>query len=256
MLSGPDGVAPKEADRCSNWAARPVLFGSIGERLDERTRCPDSTPPDTGSAVRVRAAIARPLSACTARAGAGCGYRPGRRVVDRHGVHARDGGRSVLRRPDQRPIRAQDPASGRSGRIRADLGAVRDGPDDLDPDECSVRQGVACGAGIVIARAMVKDLFDSDRLAWAFSMLLLMLVSGVAPVLAPVLGAQLLHVTDWRGLFVVLSLICSRSCSRCWRDWWRVARSRRSESGRRGSRIRCDALDSDVDTASGEDRSR
>ncbi len=68
-----------------------------------------------------------------------------------------------------------------------------------------VVQGLAGGGGIVIARAMVKDIYHSDMVAWAFSML--MLVSGVAPVLAPVLGGQLLHLMQWRGLFVVLSLI-------------------------------------------------
>ncbi|WP_067672847.1 multidrug effflux MFS transporter [Nocardia miyunensis] len=66
-------------------------------------------------------------------------------------------------------------------------------------------QGLAGGGGIVIARAMVKDLYDSDTVAWAFSML--MLVSGIAPVLAPVVGGQLLHLMPWRGLFLVLSLV-------------------------------------------------
>ncbi len=66
-------------------------------------------------------------------------------------------------------------------------------------------QGLAGGAGIVIARAVVRDLYDTDAAARVFSML--MIVTGAAPVLAPVIGGQLLHVTSWRGLFVVLSLI-------------------------------------------------
>jgi hypothetical protein len=33
------------------------------------------------------------------------------------------------------------------------------------------------------------------------------LVGGVAPVVAPVLGSQLLRVTDWRGLFAALRYI-------------------------------------------------
>jgi len=63
--------------------------------------------------------------------------------------------------------------------------------------------GLAGGAGIVIARAMVRDLYDGDTVARVFA--LLMLVSGTAPVLAPVLGGQLLRVTDWRGVFWVLA---------------------------------------------------
>ncbi|WP_280504346.1 multidrug effflux MFS transporter [Nocardia farcinica] len=66
-------------------------------------------------------------------------------------------------------------------------------------------QGVAGGAGIVIARAIVRDLFDTEAAARIFS--LLAMVTGIAPVLAPVLGGQLMHVTSWRGLFVTLSLI-------------------------------------------------
>jgi MFS transporter, DHA1 family, multidrug resistance protein len=62
--------------------------------------------------------------------------------------------------------------------------------------------GLAGGAGIVIARAMVRDLYDGDTVARVFA--LLMLVSGTAPVLAPVLGGLLLRITDWRGVFGVL----------------------------------------------------
>lgn len=66
-------------------------------------------------------------------------------------------------------------------------------------------QGVAGGAGIVIARAVVRDLCDTDNAAQVFS--LLMVVTGVAPVLAPVLGGQLLRLGPWQGTFLALSLI-------------------------------------------------
>ncbi|MCE3555223.1 multidrug effflux MFS transporter [Pseudonocardia sp. RS11V-5] len=65
--------------------------------------------------------------------------------------------------------------------------------------------GLAGATGIVIARAMVRDLYSGDAAARVFS--LLMIVSGAAPVLAPVIGSQLMHLTDWRGLFLALSLI-------------------------------------------------
>ena len=65
--------------------------------------------------------------------------------------------------------------------------------------------GLAGGAGLVIARAMVRDLYDSVAAARVFA--LLMLVSGTAPVAGPVLGGQLLRVTDWRGVFGALAVI-------------------------------------------------
>ncbi len=69
-----------------------------------------------------------------------------------------------------------------------------------------VAQGVAGATGIVIARAMVRDRTGggSDT-ARVFAML--MLVMGVAPMVAPIAGGLLLEVTDWRGTFGVLGLI-------------------------------------------------
>jgi MFS transporter, DHA1 family, multidrug resistance protein len=66
-------------------------------------------------------------------------------------------------------------------------------------------QGAAGAAGIVIALAMVSDLYAGDAQARLLS--LLMLVSGLAPIIAPVIGSQLLGVTSWRGIFVILALI-------------------------------------------------
>jgi DHA1 family bicyclomycin/chloramphenicol resistance-like MFS transporter len=66
-------------------------------------------------------------------------------------------------------------------------------------------QGVAGAACIVISRAVVRDMHDGPAAARFFS--LLMLVNGVAPVAAPVIGAQVLRVTSWRGVFVVLTLL-------------------------------------------------
>jgi DHA1 family bicyclomycin/chloramphenicol resistance-like MFS transporter len=68
-----------------------------------------------------------------------------------------------------------------------------------------VIQGAAGAAGIVIARAIVRDLHTGVAAARTFA--LLMLVNGLAPILAPLVGGELLHVTDWRGIFVVLAVI-------------------------------------------------
>ncbi|WP_327716752.1 multidrug effflux MFS transporter [Streptomyces sp. NBC_00490] len=66
-------------------------------------------------------------------------------------------------------------------------------------------QGLAGAAGIVIARAVVRDLYDGVAMARFFSTL--MLIGGVAPIVAPVIGGQILRVTDWRGVFVVLTVV-------------------------------------------------
>ena len=66
-------------------------------------------------------------------------------------------------------------------------------------------QGVAGAAGIVIARAIVRDLYSGDAAAKMFS--LLMLVMGTAPIFAPIIGGQALRVMSWRGIFIVLAAI-------------------------------------------------
>jgi DHA1 family bicyclomycin/chloramphenicol resistance-like MFS transporter len=66
-------------------------------------------------------------------------------------------------------------------------------------------QGLAGAAGIVISRAAVRDMYSGVEAARFFS--ILMLVNGLAPILAPVIGGQLLKVTSWRGVFVTLAVI-------------------------------------------------
>jgi DHA1 family bicyclomycin/chloramphenicol resistance-like MFS transporter len=64
-------------------------------------------------------------------------------------------------------------------------------------------QGLAGGAGLVISRAVVRDLFEGPAVAAMMSRL--MLVMGVAPILAPLGGSALLHATSWRGLFWIMT---------------------------------------------------
>jgi DHA1 family bicyclomycin/chloramphenicol resistance-like MFS transporter len=66
-------------------------------------------------------------------------------------------------------------------------------------------QGLAGAFGIVIGRAVVRDLTEGREAAALFAALIL--VNGVAPIVAPVLGAGILHVTSWRGVFVLLAAI-------------------------------------------------
>lgn len=64
-------------------------------------------------------------------------------------------------------------------------------------------QGGAGAAGIAICLAVVRDLYAGRAAARAFS--ILMAVTGVAPIVGPTVGAALLRITDWRGVFLALA---------------------------------------------------
>src|SRR5690606_28814061 len=66
-----------------------------------------------------------------------------------------------------------------------------------------VVMGIGAAAGGVVAMAIVRDLFGGRRLVTMLSRLAL--VSGVAPVVAPLIGSALLVVMPWRGIFVFLA---------------------------------------------------
>ena len=66
-----------------------------------------------------------------------------------------------------------------------------------------VLMGIGAAAGGVVAMAIVRDLFGGRRLVVMLSRLAL--VSGVAPVAAPLIGSWLLTLMPWRGIFVVLA---------------------------------------------------
>ena len=67
-----------------------------------------------------------------------------------------------------------------------------------------VLQGFSGAAISVVAMAVVRDLFDGVEVARVISRL--MLVIGLAPILAPSLGAVILQWTSWRGIFGVLAV--------------------------------------------------
>lgn len=67
-----------------------------------------------------------------------------------------------------------------------------------------VAMGFGAAASGVVAMAMIRDLFGGRPLVKMMSRLAL--VNGLAPVIAPVVGAQLLSVMDWHGIFWVLAV--------------------------------------------------
>jgi len=66
-------------------------------------------------------------------------------------------------------------------------------------------QGLAAAAGMVLSMAIVRDLFEGFQIGKVIARL--MLVVGVAPILAPTIGAQFLRLGSWRGMFVALAVV-------------------------------------------------
>src|SRR5690606_34484302 len=71
--------------------------------------------------------------------------------------------------------------------------------------------GFAGSAGLVVSRAVVRDLFDETESAGVYSFI--MMVTGVAPVVAPLLGGTILaggqiwSAQPWRIVFWVLAAL-------------------------------------------------
>lgn len=65
--------------------------------------------------------------------------------------------------------------------------------------------GLSGAFGIVISRAVARDTEEGPELMRF--MALLMMVNGLAPILAPVLGAQILRFAEWHAVFVALSIV-------------------------------------------------
>jgi DHA1 family bicyclomycin/chloramphenicol resistance-like MFS transporter len=63
-------------------------------------------------------------------------------------------------------------------------------------------QALGGAAGIVIPRAVIRDHYETQEAARAMSLLLL--IMGLAPILAPLIGGQLLLLTGWRGVFELM----------------------------------------------------
>ena len=66
-------------------------------------------------------------------------------------------------------------------------------------------QGASAGAGQIISRAMVSDLYEGDRAQRVMSHIAM--IFGLAPALAPVVGGWLLLAGDWRLIYWFLALL-------------------------------------------------
>lgn len=66
-------------------------------------------------------------------------------------------------------------------------------------------QGIGAGAITAVSMALIKDCFNGKQRETILA--IVQSVAGLAPMIAPVLGAVLLQFTDWRGSFVVLTAV-------------------------------------------------
>ena len=80
----------------------------------------------------------------------------------------------------------------------------------------------ACGgcAGMVLGRAIVRDLFDRERSASAIATITMAM--SLAPSISPAIGAYLAEWVGWRADFALLGAVGARSPPR-----WRAAPTRR-----------------------------
>ena len=76
-------------------------------------------------------------------------------------------------------------------------------------------QGMSAGAGIVISRAIVRDIFDGSEAQRLMSHISMMF--AIAPAIAPVIGGRLQYMFGWRSVFVFMVLMTVSLWLACWR---------------------------------------
>ncbi|MCB1938832.1 MAG: multidrug effflux MFS transporter [Rhodocyclaceae bacterium] len=65
-------------------------------------------------------------------------------------------------------------------------------------------QGMSAGAGMVVGRAVVRDVFDGAQAQRVMSQVMMMF--AIAPAIAPIIGGWILALASWRAIFVFLAL--------------------------------------------------
>ena len=76
-------------------------------------------------------------------------------------------------------------------------------------------QGVTAGAGIVISRAIVRDLFDGPPAQRLMAQITMMF--ALAPAIAPVIGGWLQTLFGWRSVFAFLVVSTAALWFACWK---------------------------------------
>ncbi|CAM3068229.1 multidrug effflux MFS transporter [Paenibacillus sediminis] len=66
-------------------------------------------------------------------------------------------------------------------------------------------QGFSASAGLVIARAMVRDVYNGVELTKFFA--LLTTITSVTPLISPLLGSSIISFTSWVGVFILTGIV-------------------------------------------------
>ena len=75
-------------------------------------------------------------------------------------------------------------------------------------------QGISAGAGMVVGRAMIRDLFEGP--AAQRLMAQVQMIFGIAPAIAPIIGGWLLALFNWHSIFVFLALFAVALIALVW----------------------------------------
>jgi len=77
-------------------------------------------------------------------------------------------------------------------------------------------QGISAGAGVVIGRAIIRDLYSGSEAARMLS--LVTMIFSVSPAIAPIVGGWVVAVSVWRTLFLLLFGFAILMLWLCWRN--------------------------------------
>jgi DHA1 family bicyclomycin/chloramphenicol resistance-like MFS transporter len=79
-----------------------------------------------------------------------------------------------------------------------------------------VLQGLSAGAGMVVGQAIVNDCYEGATAQKTMSYIIM--VFGVSPAFAPIIGGYVASHSGWRGIFVMLAILAALSAALCaWR---------------------------------------
>ncbi len=76
-------------------------------------------------------------------------------------------------------------------------------------------QGVSAGAGVVIGRAIIRDLYAGAEAEKMLS--LVTMIFSISPAIAPIIGGWIVTLSDWRTIFHLLFLFALLLIALCWR---------------------------------------
>ncbi len=78
-----------------------------------------------------------------------------------------------------------------------------------------VLQGLSAGAGVVIGRAIIRDLYSGTEAERMMS--LVTMIFSVSPAIAPIVGGWIVSVSVWRSIFLMLFVFALLMLWLCWR---------------------------------------